>query len=429
MKYFGTDGIRGVPGESLPYDLVDKIGKALHIFNKKNILIGTDTRISKDNMITHLANGITSMGMNVIILGVISTPALIFESRRRNTVAVMITASHNPYKDNGIKITNSGLKLTIDEEKKIEELIDTDLPCVDEKGLIYYDYNSGLDYIDFIKSHIEKSNLKIAIDCANGSVYKLAPIIFNEVTNRLHVLNSNPNGLNINLNCGSTDTKELSKYVIENNCDIGFAFDGDADRVICIDNKGRRIDGDVILFVIAKCLKQINLLTNSSVVLTIMSNLGIIKSLNENGINAIEANVGDKYVIEQMAINNASLGGENSGHIIISNCFHTGDGILTSLILLKALSCLKTTISEEYDSINMYHDKMINIKVLNRNKVMDNIDLFNSVNDIKNKLDNDCKIIIRPSGTEDVIRLSVMAKNLDDVNKYSEILKNIIINI
>ncbi len=425
-KYFGTDGMRGVPNQKLTVDIISKMGMALESLGNKDVVLATDTRLSKDMLSNAVMAGALSHGMNVHFIGVIPTPALIYYSKLKGYTGVMITASHNPYTDNGIKLLNKGYKLTDSEEAKVEELMDNPSIHNGEIGKFIDGSNAYNDYIKFMNKHIKKSNLKIAIDCANGATYKTAPEIFSKVTDNLVIVANEPNGTNINNNCGSTHLELLKETVVKNSCDLGFAFDGDGDRVLCVDNDGKTIDGDMLIYLIAKYLKNKNKLNKDSVVLSIMSNLGLLHKLNDEGINVVETPVGDKYVVRAIMENNLSIGGENSGHIIVPEYLHTGDGVLNALLVCNLLSETNTKINDWFKDIKMYADKMVNIKVANKQNVLNNKRLFDRIEEIKKELNNDCKIIVRASGTEDLIRVSVMCKDESLMNKYSNELVNMV---
>lgn len=419
MKYFGTDGIRGIPNKKLTIELATKLGMALASLGSKEVVIATDTRISKDMLAYAIASGAMSRGLNIYFAGVMPTPALIYTSEQMNIVGVMITASHNPYTDNGIKVLNKGIKLSEKEELLVEELIDNPLDYDGEIGRLIILDSAKDNYINFILSKAIKTSLKVCIDCANGATATTAPVVFEHITNDLLVTANEPNGYNINNGVGSTHLEFLKKNALENKCDIGFAFDGDGDRVLCIDNHGNTIDGDMLIFIIAKYLKQKNKLNHNKVVLTIMSNLGLISNLKQNGIEVVETPVGDKYVVRELLDNNLSVGGENSGHIIMPDELKTGDGVLVALTIVKLLEETKTTINDWLKDVIMYADKLVNIRVMDRNSVMNNKGLFKRIEEIKQELNNDCKIIVRASGTEDLIRVTVMAQTKEIVEKYS----------
>jgi len=429
MKYFGTDGIRGVPNEKLTVDLVTKLGAALKALGNDNIVLATDTRISKDMLRCAIASGALSAGMNVEYIGVVPTPALIYYSYKHKLTGVMITASHNPYTDNGIKVLKNGVKLTPEDEEKVESLIDNPVKYTGDIGKYADNLDAKCEYVDFIKSFTVKSNLKIALDCANGATYETAGLIFRGITSNLNIICNTPDGYNINNGCGSTHLEKLKSFVVENKCDLGFAFDGDGDRVLAINNDGSVIDGDMLIYILARYLKSINKLNDNKVVLSMMSNLGLIKSLNDYKVDVIETNVGDKYIVKALFDNNLSVGGENSGHIILPDLFHTGDGVLVASQIVKVLMETKTDINYWIKDVKMYADKMVNIKVKDKTKVLNNKYLFDRIEAIKNELSNDCKIIVRASGTEDLIRVSVMAKDSNIVNKYSDELVGIVNSI
>ncbi len=415
MKYFGTDGIRGRYNDVITNELAFKLGRSL---NTTKVVVGYDTRESSEVLVKYLINGCISKGIEVINAGVVPTPALIYYSKMNNIYGVMITASHNPYYDNGLKVVNSGIKLNQNEELLIEKELNQnvlityyDNVCIDESVInLYY---------KLINNYTLKTNLNVVIDCANGATYKTAPFILKDVCN-LKVISSNPNGKNINDNVGSTYINNIKMNM--NDHDIGFSFDGDGDRIIAVENN-KIIDGDQIIYIIASYLKDNNVLNNNTIVLTKMSNIGILKRLDELDINYVLTDVGDKYVVEQLLKNNYSIGGENSGHIILPDILSTGDGLLVCLLLLKIMKEYNTTLTDLLSSISMYEDKMINLKVINKNIIYNDY-IVNKINEINNNIDG--KVIVRQSGTEDLIRISVMAKTKNEVKKYLDELVNLI---
>ena len=429
MKYFGTDGIRGVPNQKLTVELVTRLGSALTALENKNVVLATDTRVSKDMLAACITAGALSQGLNVIFIGVVPTPALIYYSHKYNYTGVMITASHNPYTDNGIKVLKNGKKLSPEDEEKIEALIDNPLPKSTEIGKYIINNDAKQEYVDFISSFTTSTSRSIVLDTANGATYQTAGEIFKSITNSLTIICNNPDGYNINNGCGSTHLELLQKKVVETHSSIGFAFDGDGDRVLCVNDKGNVIDGDMLIYILARYLKQNNKLNNNTIALSMMSNLGLIKSLNDNGIKVIETNVGDKYIVKALFDNNLSVGGENSGHIILPDLFHTGDGVLVATQIVKVLKDTNTKIDDWLKDVVMYSDKMVNIKVKSKEAVLNNKALFDRVDEIKKELNNDCKIIIRASGTEDLIRVSVMARTKDLVDKFSDELVSMVNNI
>ena len=429
MKYFGTDGIRGIPNEKLTVELVTKLGSALKVLGNSEVVVATDTRLSKDMLSSAIIAGALSAGLNVHFVGVIPTPALIYYSYIHKYTGIMITASHNPYTDNGIKVLKNGYKLSEEDELAVENLIDNPINNDLEIGKYVVESNAKDEYLSFVKNHIIKTNKKIVIDCANGATFETAPEVFNNITNNLLVLSNNPDGYNINNKCGSTHLEALKDTVVKEKADLGFAFDGDGDRVLAVDSNGDTIDGDMLIYILARYLKKNNKLNYNKVVLSMMSNLGLIKSLNDYGINVIETPVGDKYIVRALFDNHLSVGGENSGHIIVPDVLHTGDGVLNAVLIMKVLAETNTNLSDYLNEVKMYADKMVNIKVKDKSKVLNNKSLFNRIEEIKKELNNDCKIIVRASGTEDLIRVSVMAKDNNLVNKYSNELVNIVNNI
>ena len=429
MKYFGTDGIRGIPNEKLTIDLVTKLGSALKVLGNKDIVLATDTRLSKDMLSSAITAGSLAAGLNVHFVGVIPTPALIYYSYIHKFTGVMITASHNPYTDNGIKVLKNGFKLSEEDELAVENLIDNPEEKNNQIGKYLIEENAKDEYLSFIKKHIIKSNKKIVIDCANGATFETAQEVFKNITNDLIVLANTPDGYNINNKCGSTHLEMLKETVVNEKADLGFAFDGDGDRVLAVDSNGNTVDGDMLIYILARYLKKNNKLNDNKVVLSMMSNLGLIKSLNDYGINVIETPVGDKYIVRALFDNHLSVGGENSGHIIVPDVLHTGDGVLNAVLVMKVLSETNTNLGDYLNEVKMYADKMVNIKVKDKSKVLNDKTLFNRIEEIKKELNNDCKIIVRASGTEDLIRVSVMAKDNDLVNKYSNELVNIVNNI
>lgn len=428
MKYFGTDGIRGIPNEKLTVELVIRLGKALGKLGNKEVCIGCDTRVSKDMLAYGVASGAMAAGLKVHYLGVLPTPGLIYYSFKHQMTGIMITASHNPYYDNGIKVFDKGFKLQSDIEAILEQAIDESIEVGSEIGSL--NYVDGLpEYLEILKKNVVASNLKICIDCANGATYQTAPQVFRSITSQLVVIGNQPNGYNINLECGSTHLEQLKKAVVDNHCDIGFAFDGDGDRVLCVNHKGETIDGDKIIYILARYLALKGQLNQNKVVLSIMSNLGLISDLQHRGIEVVSTNVGDKYVVQALMKDHLSVGGENSGHIIMPDVYHTGDGVLIASYLVKILMDMNITIDDWLSDIKMYADRLTNVRVYDRTKVMESTLLKKRIEEIKLELNQDCKIIVRPSGTEELIRITVMAKDEEKVQKYTEELKNMVEDI
>ena len=432
-KYFGTDGIRGIAGESLTADLSFKVGKALGklLTEKKEhpkVVIGRDTRISCD-MIEHaLTAGLTSTGVNVMTVGTIPTPAIAYLTKTIETDSgIMISASHNPYQDNGIKIFGpDGFKLTDEEELEIESLIDNSEQIknasFDKIGKVYSGNELTQKYIQHIKQSIsgDLSNIKIALDCANGATTGVAPFIFGDLEADIETIGCQPNGTNINDNVGSTKINTISEFVKENNVDVGFAFDGDGDRVLAVDAKGNIVDGDKIMFILAKHLKEQGELKDNMVVSTVMSNIGFYKAVEENGLQSVKTAVGDRYVVEEMRKNDYSLGGEQSGHIVMMNYATTGDGILTAVKLADIIKTSGKSLEELASEVNIYPQKLVNIKVVDKKTAMEDSEIIAECEKVEKELEGNGRILLRASGTENLIRVMVEASSDELTDKYCE---------
>ena len=431
-KYFGTDGIRGIAGESLTADLSFKVGKALGklLTEKKEhpkVIIGRDTRISCDMIEQALTAGLTSTGVNVMTVGTIPTPAIAYLTKTIETDSgIMISASHNPYQDNGIKIFGpDGFKLTDDQELEIEYLIDNSdeikNASYEQIGKLYSGNELSQKYIQHIKQSIsgDLSGIKIALDCANGATTGVAPFIFGDLEADIETIGCKPNGININDNVGSTKINTIANFVKENNVDVGFAFDGDGDRVLAVDSKGNIVDGDKIMFILAKHLKEQGELKDNMVVSTVMSNIGFYKAIEENGLQSIKTAVGDRYVVEEMRNNDYSLGGEQSGHVIFLDYNPTGDGILTSLMLIKTIFDSGKKLSELQKVINIYPQVLINAKV-DSNKKYDfdkNPEIVDAIEKLNEEFDGNGRVLIRPSGTEPLVRVMIEGENQEYITK------------
>ena len=432
-KYFGTDGIRGIAGESLTADLSFKVGKALGklLTEKKDhpkVVIGRDTRISCD-MIEHaLTAGLTSTGVNVMTVGTIPTPAIAYLTKTIETDSgIMISASHNPYQDNGIKIFGpDGFKLTDEQELEIESLIDNSEliknASFEKIGKVYSGNELTQKYIQHIKQSItgDLSDIKIALDCANGATTGVAPFIFGDLEADIETIGCQPNGVNINDNVGSTKIETISEFVKENNVDVGFAFDGDGDRVLAVDAKGNIVDGDKIMFILAKHLKEQGELKDNMVVSTVMSNIGFYKAIEENGLQSIKTAVGDRYVVEEMRKNDYSLGGEQSGHIVLMNYATTGDGILTAVKLANIIKTSGKSLEELASEVSIYPQKLVNIKVVDKKTAMEDSEILAECEKVEKELEGNGRILLRASGTENLIRVMVEASSDELTDKYCE---------
>ena len=432
-KYFGTDGIRGIAGESLTADLSFKVGKALGklLTEKKEhpkVIIGRDTRISCDMIEQALTAGLTSTGVNVMTVGTIPTPAIAYLTKTIETDSgIIISASHNPYQDNGIEIFGpDGFKLTDDQELEIEHLIDNSdeikNASFEKIGKLYSGNELTQKYVQHIKQSIsgDLSGIKIALDCANGATTGVAPFIFGDLEADIETIGCNPNGININDNVGSTKINTIANFVKENNVDVGFAFDGDGDRVLAVDSKGNIVDGDKIMFILAKHLKEQGELKDNMVVSTVMSNIGFYKAIEENGLQSVKTAVGDRYVVEEMRNNDYSLGGEQSGHIILMNYATTGDGILTAVKLADIIKSSGKSLEELANEVSIYPQKLVNIKVVDKKSAMEDAEILAECEKVEKELEGNGRILLRASGTENLIRVMVEASSDELTDKYCE---------
>lgn len=442
-KYFGTDGFRGNANVTLTVEHAYKVGRYIGYYFGKDkeyvkVVIGKDTRRSSYMFEYALVAGLTASGAHVSLMHVTTTPSVAYITRTDNfDCGIMISASHNPYYDNGIKLINSkGYKMEKEVEDLIEKYIDgniEELPYATmEKVGIATDYSMGRNrYIGYLMSIPTRAfkNYKIGLDCANGASSGIAKSVFDALGAKTYVINNEPNGININNNCGSTHIEGLQKLVIDNKLDIGFAYDGDADRCLAVDSKGNVIDGDLIIYLCGKYLKDKGQLDGNKVVTTIMSNIGLYKALDEIGIGYEKTQVGDKYVNENMVINGYVLGGEQSGHIIFSKYATTGDGILTSLKIMETIIESKRTIDELLLPIKIYPQVLKNVSVNDKQKVLNDMNVKNKINEIENKLGNDGRVLVRPSGTEMIIRVMVEAKTKEECENYVNQIANEITKI
>lgn len=430
MKYFGTDGFRGKANVDLCVDHAFKVGRFLgHYFKKDNyqvkIVIGKDTRRSSYMFETALASGIVASGGDVYEMHVTTTPSVSYAVRTEGfDCGIMISASHNPYDDNGIKIMNGqGFKLEAEVEEKIEAYIDgevEELPLATgaEIGKII-DFQIGRNrYIGTLMSIAKRSfkNKTVALDMSNGSASSVAKGVFDALGARTLVINGEPNGININKDCGSTHIEHLQAYVKETGADVGFAYDGDADRCLAVDDKGNIIDGDHILYLCGCYLKRKGELNNDTVVTTVMSNMGLYKAFDVEGVKYEKTAVGDKYVCENMMAGNHSLGGEQSGHIIFSKYAVTGDGILTSLMLMEVMLEEKKPLSQLTSGLTIYPQLLVNVRVKDKLAAREDEDVLAAAKEVEEKLGDEGRLLLRESGTEPLIRVMVEAKT-DEICK------------
>lgn len=432
MKYFGTDGFRGEANKELNVNHAFKIGRFLgHYFKKENeeskIVIGKDTRRSSYMFESALAAGITSSGSDAYLLHVTTTPSVSYIARTEDfDCGIMISASHNPYYDNGIKILNGqGYKLEESVLEELEKYIDSEndyIPLAkgEEIGRTV-DYILGRNrYIAYLSTVVSKSfkDVKVLVDASNGAAYQISKNIFDILGADVEMMNNKPDGFNINLDAGSTHIEKLAQRVKEGNYDIGIAYDGDADRCLAVDENGEIITGDHIMYIFAKIMKNQGELNKDTVVTTIMSNLGLYKAFDKDGIKYIKTQVGDKYVSEEIRENGYSVGGEQSGHIIYSKYATTGDGILTSLKLIEAMVKEKMSLSLMTKDLIIFPQVLKNVKVVDKTVVLHDRDILNVIEDVEKELGDSGRILVRPSGTEPLIRVMVEAENEQLCDKY-----------
>lgn len=432
MKYFGTDGFRGEANKNLNVYHAFKIGRFIgDYFSTKNnghgkILIGKDTRRSSYMFEDALSAGITSSGSNAHLLHVTPTPSVSYITRTEDfDCGIMITASHNPYHDNGIKIINkNGEKMEDEFLYKLEEYIDSDIEDIDlaigEEIGRTVDYIGGRNrYIAYLIQTVTKSfeGIKVGLDCANGAAFTIAKPVYDALGADTFVINAEPNGFNINRDAGSTHIDGLRKYVVENKLDLGFAFDGDCDRCIAVDNEGNIIDGDSILYILANFMKKDGALDSNTVVTTVMSNIGLYKAFDDLGIKYEKTDVGDKNVHDRMYEKDIELGGEQSGHIIIKKFANTGDGILTSLKIMEAMIESKSDLKSLVRDLKIYPQVLINVRVKDKNTVLDNENVKRSVEKIEKDLKDSGRVLVRKSGTEPLIRVMVEAESEEIANQ------------
>ena len=432
MKYFGTDGFRGEANQDLTLYHAIKIGRFLgYYFNKEKngngkIVIGKDTRRSSYMFEDALSAGITSSGSDAYLLHVTTTPSVSYVVRSEDfDCGVMITASHNPYHDNGIKIINSdGEKMDDEFLQKLEEYIDADIKDIDlkigEEIGRTHDFVGGRNrYTAFLIQTVSKSfkGKKVGLDCANGAASSIVKSVYDALGAETYVINNDPDGFNINVDCGSTHIEVLQKFVKENKLDCGFAYDGDADRCIAVDENGEVVDGDAILYICGKHMKEEGYLESNTIVTTIMSNIGLYKALDKIGINYSKTKVGDKYVHIEMSENGYELGGEQSGHIIFLKYANTGDGILTSLRLMEAMIDNKTSLSELRRDLKIYPQVLKNVRVNDKKAVLNDESIKNIIEKESESLKDTGRILVRESGTEPLIRVMAEAETEEIADK------------
>lgn len=429
MALFGTDGVRGIANKELTPEIALKLGRAgADVLGKKQgkkcLLVGRDTRVSGSMLEEVLAAGICSAGVNVLKVGVMTTPGIAYLARELEVDGgVVISASHNPVQDNGIKFFGpGGYKLSDQVESEIEEktLAKNDpagVPVGAEVGEIEILEDADDRYVQFLKGAVSLylNNLKIVLDCANGAAYKLAPRVFKELGAEVVPIFNSPDGININENCGSTRPQVLQDAVLEHGAHAGLAFDGDADRVIAVDEKGQLVDGDRIMVICAKYLQAAGMLAQNKIVVTVMSNMGLHLALQESGIEISETKVGDRYVMEELQRTGARFGGEQSGHIIFLDHGATGDGLLTALYLLKVVQESGTPLSSLAARMEKLPQILENVKVKDKEYVMNSAALSRAVKAVEESLQGRGRVLVRPSGTESLVRVMAEGRDIEEL--------------
>ena len=437
-RYFGTDGIRGRVGNgAISPDFVLKLGWAVgRVLSKEGtnkVLIGKDTRISGYMFESALQAGLSAAGVDIYLLGPMPTPAIAYLTRTFHAQAgIVISASHNPYHDNGIKFFSSeGTKLPDDIELQIEAMLDEPISTVesDKLGKAYRISDAAGRYIEFCKSTVDSSldlaDLKLVVDCAHGATYHIAPNVFGELGAEVITMGTDPDGLNINQNCGSTEPRVLQAAVLENKADLGIALDGDGDRLIMVDNQGHLVDGDELVFIIARA-QQRKGTGNAQVIGTVMSNLGLEHALNEFGMHLHRAKVGDRYVIEQMLKTGSLIGGESSGHIICLDKTTTGDGVVAALQVLAEVQDTGISLNDLRSAMTKYPQRLINVKVDKMIDLTGNDAISDAVDAAEKRLGDEGRVLLRPSGTEPVIRVMVEGSDATLANQLAKDIANVI---
>ncbi|WP_153732342.1 phosphoglucosamine mutase [Sporosarcina obsidiansis] len=440
-QYFGTDGVRGIANTELTPELAFKLGRiggylfTREVEGKAEVLVGRDTRISGSMLENALIAGLLSVGVEVMRLGVISTPGVAYLTRVMNAQAgVMISASHNPVEDNGIKFFGEdGFKLTDEQEAEFEKLLNETedtlpRPVGGQVGTITEYFEGGQKYIQYLKQIVDEDfeGIHVALDCAHGATSALATHVFADLDADLTTIGASPNGLNINDGVGSTHPETLAELVIEKNADIGLAFDGDGDRLIAVDEKGNIVDGDQIMFIVGRYLHSKGRLKADTIVSTVMSNLGFYKALEDFGMKSVQTAVGDRYVVEEMRKSQYNLGGEQSGHIVFMDYNTTGDGLLTALQLVNIMQQTGRKLSDLASEMKVYPQKLVNIRVVDKHAVMENIRVVSIIQEVEQEMAGQGRVLVRPSGTEPLVRVMVEAATEAQCVDYTERISQVV---
>ncbi|CAH8718962.1 phosphoglucosamine mutase [Paenibacillus thiaminolyticus] len=441
-KYFGTDGVRGIANTELTAELAYKIGRCGGYVltgkaaTKPKVVIGMDTRVSGRMLEASLTAGLLSIGADVVQLGVVTTPAVAYLTRELGADAgVMISASHNPVEDNGIKFFGrDGFKLLDETELEIERLMDAEVdelprPIGSELGTVTTDTEAKWRYVEYLKSTVKHrfDGLKIVLDCANGAAYELAPRLFRDLGAEVIAIGAEPNGLNINAECGSTHPEHLRREVLKHEADLGLAFDGDADRLIAIDGAGEEVDGDFVLLICGEAMKKEGRLKQDTIVTTVMSNIGFFKAAGSLELNTAKTGVGDRYVMEEMRRGDYNLGGEQSGHVIFLDYNTTGDGMLTGIQLVDTLKGSGKKLSEARQLMRKFPQVLVNVRVEDKSKYKDNPVIEEAIASVERELGDNGRVLVRPSGTESLIRVMAEGPEVNVVEGYVKQIADVIL--
>jgi len=434
LHYFGTDGVRGIANKELTPELAFRLGRmggavlTRHAEGRQaKVLVGRDTRISGEMLESALVAGLLSVGIEILKLGVISTPGVSYlVPTQAADAGVQITASHNPAEDNGIKFFGSdGFKLSDELEAEIEALLDAPVdelprPAAEGLGTVSFFPEGVGKYLSYLQTTTpdDLSGMKIAIDAANGATSSAVTKLFADLDADFVTMATNPNGLNINDGVGSTHPEAISAFTVENDAQVGLAFDGDGDRLIAVDENGDIVNGDKIMFIIGKFLSEHGRLRQDTIVTTVMSNIGMYKAMDENGISSVKTAVGDRYVVEEMVKNGYNVGGEQSGHVVFLDWASTGDGMLTALQLLQVVKSTGKPLSELAGEMNEYPQVLINVQVTDKKAALDNEAIQAIIADVEERMAGDGRVLVRPSGTQDLLRVMVEASTDELAHEY-----------